>query len=250
MVEFGVGSGHCVFQVGSPICVTMNSAKKLLVGLSFVVASCQLPLSSSGSDRFLADFEHGESSDRDISLNINALDENGQTPLYRAANARSPDTALIGRLLEAGADPFMGQGDGQYPIRTILSIENTKLFEVAACSRVTVPSQKFAPIDGNSVFDRYSTIVHDAAVRGTAENIHSLASCGYDLNEENGMGQTPIVLAAGVNADTFQALLSNGANPDYATDTLAKVCGRITRKPLASVKEEYILSLRQHGFNC
>ncbi len=204
----------------------------------------------SGSDEFLARFERKQLSDQDIAKSINSVDKDGHTPLYRATKAAEPDHELIGQLIAAGADPFVRQGDGQYPIRAILSFADAELFAAAACAGSSDISRRFAPIEGNSIFDRYSTVVHDTAVRGTSDDISSLRECGYALGDENELGQVPLVLAAGVNFETFHALLSLGANPNAGTSTLPAICARIARIPMEKTKEEYYHSLRKHGYEC
>ncbi len=229
---------------------TMWSVRKLAVFLGLLVASCDMLMPPSGSDEFLARFEQEQLSDEEIANSINSIDEDGHTPLYRATVAAEPDRELIGQLIVAGADPFVRQGDDQYPIRTILSLGDAELFAAAACAGTTDTAKRFAPIEGNSIFDHYSTIVHDAAVRGTAEDIFALGKCGFDLGEENELGRAPLALSAGVNAETFQALLLSEAKPDAKADMLPAICARIARKPLVDAREQFYRSLRDHGYEC
>jgi len=228
----------------------MCSVKKLVVLLGLLATSCDMLMPQSRSDEFLARFEQKQLSDQDIAKNINSIDEVGQTPLYRATIAPEPDRELIGQLIVAGADPFVRQRNDRYPIRAILSLGDAELFAAAACAGSTETSRRFASIEGNSIFDRYSTIVHDTAVRGTADDISSLSECGYALGDENELGQVPLVLAAGVNFETFHALLSLGANPNAGSDTLPAICARIARIRMNKAQEEYFRALRNHGYEC
>tara|TARA_E500000305_G_scaffold108322_1_gene110428 strand:- start:1463 stop:2161 length:699 start_codon:yes stop_codon:yes gene_type:complete len=210
----------------------IDSRFSLLISiLCLALFACVADNFRQSSDEFLADFKAGSLAPDEVEGSINAYDENGFTPIYIALKEGRGSAELVAELLNLGANPFLMQGDNNYPVRLLLQKGWQREFAISVCGDFDINEKLFEPIEGNDVYNRYPSIIHDAAIRGSKENIDALADCGARWNFENEYGATPLVAAAGAgNLATFGAIINAGGNLQQSPSAWRMLCSIIDNK--------------------
>jgi ankyrin repeat protein len=129
----------------------------------------------------------------------NSLNRFGATPLFLAA--KSVDVPLMETLLELGADPFIGNVDGDSPLMVAAGVgvysqgESPGLPEESA-DAVKLLLDLGAPV--NDVDKNGETALHGPAWRGSNEAVIHLVDAGAKLDVRNNRGWLPLTIADGV----------------------------------------------------
>src|SRR5688572_8458836 len=129
----------------------------------------------------------------------NSLNRFGATPLFLAA--KSVDVPLMEVLLELGADPFIGNVDGDSPLMVAAGVgvysqgESPGLPEESA-DAVKILLDLGAPV--NDVDKNGETAMHGPAWRGSNEAAMLLLDAGAKLDVRNSRGWLPLTIAEGV----------------------------------------------------
>ena len=129
----------------------------------------------------------------------NSLNRFGATPLFLAA--KSVDVPLMETLLELGADPFLGNVDGDSPLMVAAGVgvysqgESPGLPEESA-DAVKLLLDLGAPV--NDVDKNGETALHGPAWRGSNEAVMYLVDAGAKLDVRNNRGWLPLTIADGV----------------------------------------------------
>lgn len=212
-----------------------------------LLVSCSEPYDESKAGEFLDKFETGELDRAFIHANINSIDETGVSPLYHTLDTNPHNSSIVARLLASGADPFQKQLNGFYPIRKMMHKDQASNFKFSLCSRRESAERFYGEIEGNSIFDIFSSPLFDAAVNGNAEHISALDACGIDLNTRNREGKAALQLAIPVNIETFAALINRGANPEPVRE---EICEAINRIYLEEQRKEFFDVLPQQEEFC
>jgi ankyrin repeat protein len=130
-----------------------------------------------------------------------SLNSVGATPFLFAAD-RS-DVALMGTLLELGADPFIPNADNSTALMAAAGLGTTSPeeeggTEAEAFVATTLLLDRGADI--NAVNDKGDTAMHGAASAGFPTVVQLLADRGADIqvwNQKNDRGSTPLFIAEG-----------------------------------------------------
>jgi ankyrin repeat protein len=129
----------------------------------------------------------------------NSLNRFGATPLFLAA--KSVDVPLMEVLLEIGADPFIGNVDGDSPLMVAAGVgvysqgESPGLPEESA-DAVKILLDLGAPV--NDVDKNGETALHGPAWRGSNDAVMHLVNAGAKLDVRNNRGWLPLTIADGV----------------------------------------------------
>jgi hypothetical protein len=129
----------------------------------------------------------------------NSLNRFGATPLFLAA--KSVDVPLMEVLLELGADPFIGNIDGDSPLMVAAGVgvysqgESPGLPEESA-DAVRILLDLGAPV--NDVDKNGETALHGPAWRGSNDAVMHLVNAGAKLDVRNNRGWLPLTIADGV----------------------------------------------------
>jgi len=129
----------------------------------------------------------------------NSLNRYGATPLFLAA--KSVDVPLMEVLLELGADPFIGNVDGDSPLMVAAGVgvysqgESPGLPEESA-DAVKMLLDLGAPV--NDLDKNGETALHGPAWRGSNEAVTLLVNAGAKLDARNSRGWLPLTIAEGV----------------------------------------------------
>ena len=129
----------------------------------------------------------------------NSLNRFGGTPFFLAA--KSVDVPLMETLLELGADPFIGNVDGDSPLMVAAGVgvysqgESPGLPEESA-DAVKLLIDLGAPV--NDVDKNGETALHGPAWRGSNEAVMHLVDAGAKLDVRNTRGWLPLTIADGV----------------------------------------------------
>jgi ankyrin repeat protein len=129
----------------------------------------------------------------------NDLNRFGATPFFLAA--RSVDVPLMEVLLELGADPFIGNVDGDSPLMVAAGVGVYSQGESPGQPEESADAVKLlldlgAPV--NDVDRNGETAMHGPAWRGSNEAVMLLVNAGARLDVRNSRGWMPLTIAAGV----------------------------------------------------
>ncbi|KAI9687300.1 MAG: hypothetical protein M1822_002343 [Bathelium mastoideum] len=160
--------------------------------------------------------EKGDLEIEAIKLNhlVNGLDLDGWTPLHWAA--RRGDGAAVSILLENGADPFIKTGNESRGVLQLAGMSNSAL-----CVKLLLDYRKVnAVLDINEQDGLGCTPLRVAAEYNSLASASYLIKAGADLNKSDNFGETPLLSAMAENRhETANVLLRAGA--DYTIKTHA-----------------------------
>jgi len=183
---------------------------------------------------------HGAVSDNDIQLvkqhlaagaNVNAKNEQGQTPIHLAAKTRKVKKEITELLIEKGADVNVKAVDGATPLHRVATTEIAELL-IEKGADVNVKDRKGrTPLDFAVTGKRaeteelirknggergeYKMTIYQAANIGDLETVEKLLESGTDVNQKNRQGYTPL-MAAGTK-EIAEFLISKGASVNEST---------------------------------
>jgi ankyrin repeat protein len=129
----------------------------------------------------------------------NSLNRFGATPFFLAA--KSVDVPLMEVLLELGADPFIGNVDGDTPLMVAAGVGVYSQGESPGQPEESADAVKMlldlgAPV--NDVDKNGETALHGPAWRGSNEAVTLLVNAGAKLDVRNNRGWLPLTIADGV----------------------------------------------------
>ena len=129
----------------------------------------------------------------------NSLNRYGATPFFLAA--KSVDVPLMQVLLELGADPFIGNVDGDTPLMVAAGVGVYSQGESPGQPEESADAVKMlldlgAPV--NEVDKNGETAMHGPAWRGSNEAVTLLVNAGEKLDVRNNRGWLPLTIADGV----------------------------------------------------
>ncbi len=129
----------------------------------------------------------------------NDLNRYGATPLFLAS--RSVDVPLMQVLLELGADPFIGNVDGDSPLMVAAGVGVYSQGESPGQPEESVDAIALlldlgAPVD--NVDRTGETAMHGPAWRGSNDAVTLLVNAGARLDVRNNRGWMPLTIAEGV----------------------------------------------------
>ena len=129
----------------------------------------------------------------------NSLNRFGATPLFLAA--KSVDVPLMEVLLELGADPFIGNVDGDSPLMVAAGVGVYSQGESPGLPEESADAVKMLLDLGAPVNDRDKngeTALHGPAWRGSNDAVMYLVNAGAQLDVRNNRGWLPLTIADGV----------------------------------------------------
>jgi ankyrin repeat protein len=140
-------------------------------------------------------------------VDVNATNKAGQTALMLALSSRNQD--LVQLLLELGANPNIGDQNGQFPI--YVAMNDPELFQLLVSKGADV----------NIKNGRY-TLLHQAIVNNNQRIVQLLLSQkGVDINGKTDDGETAVHLAVmRRNQMLLQQLLASGADANLTNRSL------------------------------
>jgi hypothetical protein len=129
----------------------------------------------------------------------NSLNRFGATAFFLAA--KSVDVPLMEVLLEIGADPFIGNVDGDSPLMVAAGVGVYSQGESPGQPEESADAVKLlldlgAPV--NDVDKNGETALHGPAWRGSNEAVTLLVDAGARLDVRNSRGWLPLTIADGV----------------------------------------------------
>ncbi|HEY1306108.1 MAG TPA: ankyrin repeat domain-containing protein [Vicinamibacterales bacterium] len=129
----------------------------------------------------------------------NSLNRYGATPFFLAA--KSVDVPLMQTLLEIGADPFIGNVDGDSPLMVAAGVGVYSQGESPGQPEESADAVKLlldlgAPV--NEMDRNRETAMHGPAWRGSNEAVMHLVNAGERLDVRNNRGWLPLTIADGV----------------------------------------------------
>ncbi|MDE2871960.1 MAG: ankyrin repeat domain-containing protein [Gemmatimonadota bacterium] len=145
----------------------------------------------------------------DAGADVNAGDEDGRVPIHEAAMWQ--DAAVVGRLLELGADPNVEGSLGRPLHLVVRGYPMTPDLVLALAG---------AGADVNATNRNGDTPLHTAAWHGRSDDSETTAllEAGADVDARNGKGETPLHRAvAGKSPVQVDALLRGGADAKLRT---------------------------------
>ncbi|KAF4482523.1 Vegetative incompatibility protein HET-E-1 [Colletotrichum fructicola Nara gc5] len=153
----------------------------------------------------------------DNGANLNAVDDDGQTPLMLACSEGRREHVAC--LLYSGADPNEVNSRGSSPLGAFVC-NNSKDYVVSRqpyLDTVRLLLEHGADPNATLHFNGYS-ILHFACDRGWSGIVSALLHHGADVTAKDGRGRTPIQIAARQERrlrreNTIVQLLNNGADP-------------------------------------
>ena len=133
---------------------------------------------------------------------VNARDEDGETPLHRAANGSHTDTALA--LIEKGADVNGKNNSGWTPLH----------FAASGGHKDTALALIEKGADVNAMDSHEWTPLHYGALNGNTKTALALIEKGADVNAKTKNGQTALHMAAEKGqTKTALAMIAHGVDP-------------------------------------
>jgi ankyrin repeat protein len=129
----------------------------------------------------------------------NSLNRYGATPLFLAA--KSCDVPMMQALLALGADPFLGNVDGDSPLMVAAGVGVYSQGESPGEPEESAQAVKILIDLGAPVNDRdknNETPLHGPAWRGSNEAVTLLVNAGAKLDVRNNRGWLPLTIADGV----------------------------------------------------
>ena len=183
---------------------------------------------------------HGAVSDNDIQLvkqhlaagaNVNAKNEQGQTPIHLAAKTRKVKKEITELLIANNADVNVKAVDGATPLHLVKNKEVAELL-IEKGADVNVKDRKGrTPLDFAVTGKRaeteelirknggergeYKMTIYQAANIGDLETVEKLLESGTDVNQKIRQGYTPL-MAAGTK-EIAEFLISKGASVNEST---------------------------------
>ena len=129
----------------------------------------------------------------------NSLNRFGATPLFLAA--KSVDVPLMQTLIELGADPFIGNIEGDTPLMVAAGVGVYSQGESPGEPEESADAVKMlldlgAPV--NDVDKHGETALHGPAWRGSNDAVMLLVNAGAKLDVRNDRGWLPLTIADGV----------------------------------------------------
>jgi ankyrin repeat protein len=153
---------------------------------------------------------HGAVSDNDIQLvkqhlaagaNVNAKNEQGQTPIHLAAKTRKVKKEITELLIEKGADVNVKDRKGRTPLDFAVTGKRAETEELIR--------------KNGGERGEYKMTIYQAANIGDLETVEKLLESGTDVNQKNRQGYTPL-MAAGTK-EIAEFLISKGASVNEST---------------------------------
>jgi ankyrin repeat protein len=129
----------------------------------------------------------------------NSLNRYGATPLFLAA--KSCDVPMLQALLELGADPFLGNVDGDSPLMVAAGVGVYSQGESPGEPEESAQAVKILIDLGAPVNDHdknNETPLHGPAWRGSNDAVTLLVNAGAKLDVRNNRGWLPLTIADGV----------------------------------------------------
>jgi ankyrin repeat protein len=129
----------------------------------------------------------------------NSLNRYGATPFFLAA--KSCDVPMMQTLLALGADPFLGNVDGDTPLMVAAGVGVYSQGESPGEPEESAEAVKILLDLGAPVNDRdknNETPLHGPAWRGSNEAVTLLVNAGAKLDARNNRGWLPLTIADGV----------------------------------------------------
>jgi len=141
--------------------------------------------------------------------NINAINDNGETPLTVALYFAPTETLMktTNLLLDHGANPN-STGKGQSPLYAALSSGHHDVVHLL---------QRHGA-DPNSRDDGGKTLLHTASVEGDLKVAQGLLELGADINSRDNQGRTSLHVIQWKDQDIALLLLEHGADPGIRDD--------------------------------
>ena len=146
-------------------------------------------------------------------VELNAMDDHGQTPLHRATMHNS--LALAELLISSGAEVNAKNKWGQMPLHLAAIHNSLALAQLLISSGAEVNNGGFTPL-------------HYAAFQNSLEVAQLLISSGADLEAKDDRGRTPLYWAASDNRLKVAELLFKHSSKKNREDVLNRyrdVCG-------------------------
>ena len=147
----------------------------------------------------------------DCGADVNALNEDGQTPLHTAAGRWIDCPELCSILLKHNAKIDAVDKDGNQPLhlackRRHAATVNLLLSHGADVTALNKQQQRPLHLANKSILNSFQVhsgdhALHIAARNGDIQAVQLLVDCGADVNALNGCGQTPLHTAAGGEKD-------------------------------------------------
>lgn len=136
-------------------------------------------------------------------FNIEAPGKDGMTPLYWAWKLNNKKMLLL--LLKDGyANVRYPAYKGNSVLDEIISLEDKEYIQLVKPYWLTKEDFK----------NNRETPMHNAIMQSSLERVKKLVKYGTDINQQNAMGETPIILAGKiVQFQTVYYLLKKGADP-------------------------------------
>jgi ankyrin repeat protein len=129
----------------------------------------------------------------------NSLNRYGATPLFLAA--KSCDVPMLQALLDLGADPFLGNVDGDTPLMVAAGVGVYSQGESPGEPEESAQAVKMLLDLGAPVNDHdknNETALHGPAWRGSNDAVTLLVNAGAKLDVRNNRGWLPLTIAEGV----------------------------------------------------